>query len=170
MSLTLLIALIGAEPALRAEAKGAPPTMVFLKAKGGKLFQLETKPVAVAVEREVEVNVNGRIEKRKVIETKTEMRTAEEAVATDKASFFTAGGKKLNLEVALKEIGEGAIVIASTDGKEVDSEYLKAFKGDTLVLVSPGFVGGMRPPVIGRPALPMPLPGPIIRPLPPVDR
>jgi hypothetical protein len=137
------------------------------------LFQLMNKPVTEAVEREAEVTVGGRIEKRKVVETMTEMRTGEAAVATEKASFSTPGGKKLDLKSALERIGEGAVVFASTNGKEVDPEYLKELKGDTLVLVKPGFVSGMTPPImiIGRPVIPVSLPGwPIIRPFPPMDR
>lgn len=50
----------------------------------------------------------------------------------------TAAGKEVKAEDAVKKIIDGgAVVVASADGKPVDAKYLKLFKDDVLVLVSP---------------------------------
>ncbi len=71
----------------------------------------------------------------------------------------TADGKDVSKADALKKLADGAVVVASSDGKKVDPRFLKLFRDDTLVLVSPDFInfpgqGGGR---LGRP---------IMRPLP----
>ncbi|AWM39655.1 hypothetical protein GobsT_19960 [Gemmata obscuriglobus] len=65
----------------------------------------------------------------------------------------TADGKKIATEDALKTLSTGAIVVVSTDGKPVSPTFLKMFKDDVLVLVSPELSG----PATGRPvARPLP--------------
>jgi hypothetical protein len=73
----------------------------------------------------------------------------------------TADGKDVSKADAMKKLTDGAVVIASADGKKVDPKFLKLFRDDTLVLMSPDFInfpgqGGGR---LGRP---------IMRPLPAV--
>jgi hypothetical protein len=65
----------------------------------------------------------------------------------------TADGKDVSKADALKKLSDGLVVIGSSDGKKVDPKFLKLFRDDTLVLVSPDFInfpgqGGGR---LGRP-------------------
>ena len=75
--------------------------------------------------------------------------------------FTTADGMKVEAEAATKKLAAGAIVVITNDGKPVSPAFLKVFKDDTLVLVSPELinpVGGFGG--IGRPGI-RPLPAPI---------
>ncbi len=170
MNAVILLALIGADDPV-ATPKGPPPQMAFVKVAGGKIVRSVTVTVPVAVEREVEVIVGGKTEKRKVVETRLETATKEMAVPTDKATFSTAGGKKLDLDAAKKAIGDGAVVLMSANGEAVDAAYMKAFKADTVVMVVPGGGGvggpGVMPLPVPLPPRGIPRPIPIIRPLPP---
>jgi hypothetical protein len=74
---------------------------------------------------------------------------------------FTAGGKAVETKDALAKIKEGAVVIRTTDGKKVDPNFLRVFKDDTLVLVSPEFTGTALRTTGGFGTLP-------VRPLPPI--
>jgi hypothetical protein len=58
--------------------------------------------------------------------------------------IFTADGKPVDTKVALAKLEDGAIVVLTTDGKKVDANFLRVFKDDTLVLVSPELVGTVR--------------------------
>ena len=58
--------------------------------------------------------------------------------------IFTADGKAVDKKVALAKLEDGAMVLLTTDGKKVDANYLRIFKDDTLVLVSPELVGTVR--------------------------
>lgn len=75
----------------------------------------------------------------------------------------TADGKKVATEDALKKLAAGAIVVVSTDGKPVSPTFLKLFKDDVLVLVSPELTGAaagaaVRPGIRPLPAEIQPLP------------
>ena len=85
--------------------------------------------------------------------------------------IFTAGGKPVETKDALAKIKDGAVVVVTTDGKKVDPNFLRVFKDETLVLVSPEFVGTVlprtgvvRPLPIGPGGIQI-LPG-VIKPLP----
>ncbi|MCE9567264.1 MAG: hypothetical protein K8U57_35125 [Planctomycetes bacterium] len=83
-------------------------------------------------------------------------------------TFTTADGMKVDTEAAMKKLAGGAIVVITSDGKPVSPAFLKVFKDDTLVLVSPEFtapIGGFGGGVIGPVK---PFPGGI-RPLPPIQ-
>lgn len=55
-------------------------------------------------------------------------------------TITTAGGKEVSQEDALKTLAKGGLVLISTDGKKVSPAYLKMFREEVLVLVSPEFV------------------------------
>jgi hypothetical protein len=74
----------------------------------------------------------------------------------------TADGKKVDVADAVKAVKGGAVVVVSADGKPVSPNFLKAFKDDVLVLVSPELV----PPAAPARPLPAPLPA---QPLPAVQ-
>lgn len=85
----------------------------------------------------------------------------------------TVDGKEVSAGDAAKKLAEGGVVLASADGKKVDPKFLKLFRDETLVLVSPELVnlpaagGFVKPGFRGRPGviigggpaiLPVPLP------------
>ena len=65
------------------------------------------------------------------------------------SQIFTAGGKAVETKKAFAKIKDEAVVVITTDGKTVDPNFLRVFKDETLVLVSPEFVGTVRPLPIG---------------------
>lgn len=75
----------------------------------------------------------------------------------------TADGKKIATEDAMKKLSTGAVVVVSTDGKPVSPAFLKLFKDDVLVLVSPELTGAATGS--GRPTI-RPLPAEGIQVLP----
>jgi hypothetical protein len=60
----------------------------------------------------------------------------------EKLTVYTADGKEVNRATALEKLASGGLVVVTTDGEKVDPTYLKAFKDDTLVLVSPQLMDG----------------------------
>jgi RNA polymerase sigma factor (sigma-70 family) len=52
----------------------------------------------------------------------------------------TAAGKEISKEDALKRLAKGGIVVISADGNKISPAYLKVFKDDVLVLISPELV------------------------------
>lgn len=90
-------------------------------------------------------------------------------------TISTADGRKLDIAEGIKKLEKGGIVVISGDGKPVSPTFLKVFKDDTLVLVSPELAGGQqlaRPAVGTRPGIrPLPVeiqPGGVqILPVPP---
>lgn len=81
---------------------------------------------------------------------------------------YTPEGKEVDIKDAAKKLGETTMAIASVNGQKVDSSYLKMFKDDVLVLVSPdlaptGPVIYNYPPAMPGGAMPAP---PMLRPLP----
>ncbi len=98
---------------------------------------------------------------------------------------YTPEGKEVDVKDAAKKLGETTMAIASTNGQKVDPGYLKMFKDDVLVLVSPDLTPngsamsnypptmpaiGMMPPgavrILPAPALP---PAPPLLPPAPVE-
>ncbi len=77
----------------------------------------------------------------------------------------TADGKKLTTDEALKRLTDGTVVVISGDGKPVSPVFLKVFKDDTLVLVSPELAGPGNT-FVGRPGIIRPLPPVQVQPLP----
>lgn len=72
----------------------------------------------------------------------------------------TVDGKEVSAGDAAKKLAEGGVVLASADGKKVDPKFLKLFRDDTLVLVSPELVnlpnvggGFVKPGFRGRPGV-----------------
>jgi hypothetical protein len=60
----------------------------------------------------------------------------------EKLTVYTADGKEVNRATALEKLASGGLVVVTTNGEKVDPTYLKAFKDDTLVLVSPQLLDG----------------------------
>ncbi|MCE9529712.1 MAG: hypothetical protein K8T89_01015 [Planctomycetes bacterium] len=87
-------------------------------------------------------------------------------------TITTPSGKEISVEAAQKALAKGGLVVVSTDGKKVSPAYLRLFKEDVLVLVSPdliqmggfngfgGFGGGNVPAILPLPPVPAPIPVP----------
>jgi hypothetical protein len=78
-------------------------------------------------------------------------------------TITTTEGKEVSKEDALKKLAKGGVVVISTDGKKVSPAYLKVFKDDVLVLMSPdlllrGAVGGFGGGGVIAPMPPAPAP------------
>jgi hypothetical protein len=65
----------------------------------------------------------------------------------EKLTVYTADGREVNRATALEKLASGGLVVVTSDGEKVDPTYLKAFKDDTLVLVSPQLQGAAVRPV-----------------------
>lgn len=82
----------------------------------------------------------------------------------------TTDGKPLDIKDVLQRLSGGGIVLASSDGEKVSPHYLKLFRDDVIVLVSPEFKGMQatpttRPGLINGPNQVQPLPAQV-QPLP----
>ena len=104
--------------------------------------------VPVQVESEVTVQKHVRVELAELKDLKV----------------YTPEGKEVDIKDAAKKLGETTMAIASTNGQKVDPGFLKLFKDDVLVLVSPdltptgpGYSGYNYPPG-AMPGVIMPLP------------
>lgn len=53
---------------------------------------------------------------------------------------YSADGKEVAVKDAVKKVNDGGLIVASANGRKVDSSYLKLFKDDVLVFVSPDLV------------------------------
>ena len=53
---------------------------------------------------------------------------------------YSADGKEVAVKDAVKKVSDGGLFVASANGRKVDSSYLKLFKDDVLVFVSPDLV------------------------------
>lgn len=58
--------------------------------------------------------------------------------------LYTADGKVADKALALKKLNDGGVVIVSSDGQKVDQKYLRLFRDDVLVMVSPELTGAAR--------------------------
>lgn len=78
---------------------------------------------------------------------------------------YTADGKEVAIKDAVKKVNEGGVVVASANGQKVDPQYLRLFKEDVLVFVSPDLI-----PQGGYGGYPMPstMPVPAVMPAMPV--
>lgn len=66
---------------------------------------------------------------------------------------YTAGGKDIARADAVLKLDAGGIVVVSGDGKPVDPKFLKLFRDDVLVLVSPELVGPLGRGMPGMPGV-----------------
>jgi hypothetical protein len=144
------------------EPKGAPPQFAYVEAKDGKITR--TVPVITprVTYKEVIKEVGGKklVEKVAVTENVTTM--TKVVLATDKATFSTAGGKKLEKDAALKALATPQMALLSTDGKPVDAAYVKTVNSSTIIIVLPASAA-VPAPLPGTGTTPAPLPPPKIR-------
>lgn len=195
-ALTLSLALAAPVPTPSAPVPtGAAPRVVELKADAsGKVMVPVTRmeKMQIGVAPAIAPANGGAVPPVQAVREMQVSKMVELGEVKDLA-FTQADGTKVESDVAMKKIAQGAIVVMTTDGKPVSPAFLKVFKDDTLVVVSPelmagpqGGIGGpinrpgiVKPGVIGRPVpLPAPIQGGVIQiqpgviqilPAPPVD-
>lgn len=142
---------------------GTPPRVIELKPdSNGKILvpvlRTEMQKVAVAAGGAVDpTSARPRVLEKEVPVTRqmnVELGEVKDLIIS------TADGRKLDSAQALQKLEKGGIVVISGDGKPVSPTFLKVFKDDTLVLVSPELAGAQttgRVDGITRPGL-RPLP------------
>ena len=130
-------AMAGEEPSL---PRGAPPRFALVAEIGGNWILLrEVHHRGIA---HVERHGN---ELRQVTKLSQETRLREYGL--DKVGVFTAEGKGVPAQDALKRLAVGSMVLVSADGRPVEAAYLKLCKADTLVFVPPQEDAGKLQPV-----------------------
>lgn len=166
----------------------APRVVEFVPDSDGKVrvpgVRQEARKITVNVPVEKEVVVDGKTVKQVAIErreqeVKVHTQARLELSELENLTVYTADGKEADRALALKKLADGGVVVLSTDGKKVDPKYLKLFRDDTLVLVSPALVAHVEPPSpvpnqmaaprAGLKPLPLPVAAPAPAAAPPAD-
>jgi hypothetical protein len=146
----------------------------FLKPSAdGKIRTFARVPEEITTKVNVTKQVNGKPvieqEERKRIVYRNKELTLEELKGL---KITTAVGQEVNTATAVEKLANGATVVISSDGKPVDSVYLRAYKDDVLVLSSEYLVTNTRvttPSIettVDGIAMPLPAVRPAIRILP----
>ena len=161
----LLAALSPAAPLPKDTAPTGPaPRVVELKpGTDGKIMitVVRTETVKLPVAAGNAINPNGGPAAVKEVERKVNRTATIELGDAKDLKAYTAAGKELDVKETLAKLKDGGVVVMSSDGKNVDPIFVRVFKEDTVVLVSPEFASM---PNTGGPATTRPG----IRPLPPV--
>lgn len=137
-TLTLAVALAAPVPP-DARPAGPPPQIVeLLPDSDGKVRLSVTRTHTLT--RKVRKVANGKVEtvEQQYATTRT-MRV--ELTEVKDLEGFTADGKAVDRADLLKRVGGGGTVVVTADGRKVDPKYLRLFRDDTLVLVSPELKG-----------------------------
>lgn len=154
-------------PRTPAATVGAPPMILHLKPDAdGKVRVRVTRTVPRTIKSMVR---NGNNVQQ--IERQIKQSTVQNVELQDVQGLqaYSADGKTLDVKDAVRQLSRGAVVVASTDGQKVSPEYLKLFRDDVVILVSPELnrnaqvnmpiaSPGLRGPAVLQP-LPAPVPG-----------
>ncbi len=120
---------------------GVPPwfaTVGQLNLDKGNIVLDRTTVQFVTEEVTRNVMLNGKVEPIKQKITKPVYEQTCKIISLESAKFAEAGGKKINAADIAKRLDVGTVVVVSTDGKEIDSAYLKALAKDAIVIVDIG--------------------------------
>jgi hypothetical protein len=146
----LMILLSALAVSADAEAPKTAPTILTASIKDEKLVVKLTHVVVVPVTVVTKEKVGDKEVEVPKTTFKMETRTIEQKHDLKKATFGTAGGKKLDLDAVKKKLEKPTPIVVSGDGKEIDESYLKLFDKDVIVIVLP----------IPMPKIPLPPPPP----------
>jgi hypothetical protein len=136
MLVVLLSALaVSAEP--EPAPKSPEPCVLTASVKGDKLTLRVTQALVTYVEERVKVEKNGKEEEVTVKKIVPNLRTVQMEHDLKKATFTTAGGKKLSLDDVRKRLDKPQPVVVSSDGRAVDAAFLKLFDRDAVVILLP---------------------------------
>jgi len=140
----LLAALSPAAPVPRDTAPTGPaPYILNLRPgpDGVKLTVRRTEKQKVMILRVVAGGPNGAQQVQQVEQEVPVANYLQLGLADLKdLKVYSAGGKEVPVKDAVKKVNDGGLFVASTNGKKVDPSYLKLFKDDVLVFVSPDLV------------------------------
>ncbi len=139
---------------------GPAPRILELKPTDGKVMVTVVRMEKVQVGVGGAINPNGGAAPAVITREIARSKMVELSEVKD-LTVTTADGKKIETADAVKKLATGGIVIVSTDGKPVSPMFLKLFKDEVLVLVSPELTGG-----VAATGGVKPFPGGGIRPLP----
>jgi hypothetical protein len=157
-------------PATAEATTGLPPRIVELKPeKDGKVRLQVARPMKGQAQG-IAIAIGGPNGAQNiVINGAAPVMEAVELADLKDLKVMTAGGKEIAKDDAIKALTKGGVVIISADGKKVSPVFLKAFKDDILVLVSPDLAAGAGPNIqfgqgglgIAAPVIPVVPPQPI---------
>lgn len=140
----------GKKTAAKESAKGptAPPRFLTISAvhKDSSeidLMELLTKFAYETVEETREKDGKEETVTVQVAKPVTESRVTK--VKVESGQVFDAAGQSLSAKDMWKHLKLGAVVLVSSDGREVDPRYLKLVKKNTPVLVLPAYRGASTP-------------------------
>lgn len=139
---------------------GPIPTLLEVKAgANGKVMVtvVRTTMEKITVGQGNAINPNGAAPAVITKEVPVQKMMVVELGEVKDLKITTADGKKVEVADAAMKLKDGGVVVVSADGKSINPNYLKLFKDDVLVLVSPElnaqpaltpvnpFPGGIRP-------------------------
>jgi hypothetical protein len=155
--LATLLAAVMLAPAPKVEPprlpNGPPPTFAVVRMnKEGQLVQRVIVQVAVPVEKQIEVNVMGRVEIRKVTTYVRESRQEERTLLIKGLQAFDSAGKKVDEAKLPQLLRNDTLVLLASDGQMVDPFYLQIIKEGTLILMLP--LSPAPPPLPDKPPMP----------------
>lgn len=116
---------------------GPAPRILAVKANGaGIIWIVATIFEKRKIQQQIIVNENG---KQVVKQQQQEIMTStyiQKSLGDFGGKFTTADGSVLTAEQAAKRVKDGATILITTDGKPIDSSWLKAVSGDTIIMVT----------------------------------
>lgn len=118
---------------------GTPPVILNLKPDADRKLRLTVRRTTTRTVKKMVVNPNGGAPQQVDREYRSTRTERVEFADVNGLDVYTTDGKELDLRDAMSRVSDGGIVLLSTDGKRVSPQYLKLFRDDLLVLVSPEF-------------------------------
>ncbi|MBM4071269.1 MAG: hypothetical protein FJ271_20380 [Planctomycetes bacterium] len=117
---------------------GPQPTFVVVRAvDGDHVTALQHSSVTVPVTYSQQVIVNGVTQTVTKTAYRQESRVIERRIALKTATFYNGAGDKLTAEDGRKNLKAGATILLSENGRPVDPIYLRAIRGEALILAIP---------------------------------
>jgi hypothetical protein len=176
-------------PAAQDTSSSVPPQILELKPDADGKIRLQV----IRTQNRTVKAIAGNGRNVQQIERSVPYQTVQQVELADVKDLtgYTVDGKSLDRKEILEKLANGGIVVVSGDGQKVNPAFLKIFRDDVLVLVSPEFanlppdykvapdhrlnpgavegfveVPQRRAPVPGNVApLPAPAPGPVGKPI-----
>jgi len=134
-ALALASAVASAQP-------GPAPRVSRARIEKGNLIVPVEIPVSREEIQDLEVEVMGVKQIRKVRVVIMEMKLVERARPVAGLKVYDLGGKEIDLETATRRLARTTPVLVSPDGRPIDPAYRRALNPGVLVLVLPPDRGG----------------------------
>jgi hypothetical protein len=153
LSLTALLILVPA-PSGDEAPTGPAPGLQYLKWTKDGLQRTVNVAEMVPVTEAIAVNVNGQVQVRNVVRIQTVFKVTTQLLDANEMSVYDLAGKKVADGDWQKVLGNGAVVLVTTNGELPHPTYRKAFNEGTLIVV----LKQTATPAPGAPPLPTPVP------------